>query len=230
MEVAQKAEKMILKIIKKCMIVQCATFSKSLNHGNIEKSVSDIRIRIRFLFEGSFWISVSGCKLTILPDIQPANRIVIISVRYIPFVANHTFNTTLTEWLQHLQESWARLFEMTESERDKQNANWENIDINNLQSNLQKQHWAPVSNLSGAINSMLGTMFWLIGQRWAGIRTGSDWIRTEANFGQIRMDRPAIFSKLADQDWIGLRKFLLFQCDYSENLNNFSCDPNSQVC
>jgi len=38
---------------------------------------------------------------------------------YIPFVANRTFNTTLTEWLQHLQQSWARLFEMTESERDK---------------------------------------------------------------------------------------------------------------
>jgi len=64
---------------KKCMIVQCATFSKSLNHRNIAKSVSDIRIRIRFLFEGSFWIYVSGCNLTILPDIQPANRVVIIS-------------------------------------------------------------------------------------------------------------------------------------------------------
>jgi len=31
------------------------------------------------MFESSFWISVSGSKLTILPDIQPANRIVIIS-------------------------------------------------------------------------------------------------------------------------------------------------------
>ena len=30
-------------------------------------------------FDSRFWISVSGCKLTILPDIQPANRIVIIS-------------------------------------------------------------------------------------------------------------------------------------------------------
>jgi len=29
---------------------------------------------------------------------------------YIPFVANRTFNTTLTEWLQHLQQSWTRLF------------------------------------------------------------------------------------------------------------------------
>ena len=63
----------------KWMIVQCATFSKSLNPRNIDKSVSDIRIRIRYPFESRFWISVSGCKLTILPDIQPANRIVIIS-------------------------------------------------------------------------------------------------------------------------------------------------------
>jgi len=59
------------------MTAQCATFSKSLNPQNIDKSVSDIRIR--FPFESSFWISVSGCKLTILPDIQPVNRIVIIS-------------------------------------------------------------------------------------------------------------------------------------------------------
>jgi len=36
------------------MIVQCATFSKSLNPRNIDKSVSDIRIRIRFTFESSF--------------------------------------------------------------------------------------------------------------------------------------------------------------------------------
>ena len=63
----------------KWMIVQCATFSKSLHPRNIDKSVSDIRVRIRFQFESSFWISVSGCKLTILPDIQPANRIVNIS-------------------------------------------------------------------------------------------------------------------------------------------------------
>jgi len=61
------------------MIVQLATFSKSLNPRNIDKNVSDTRIRIRFPFESSFWISLSGCKLTILPDIQLANRIVIIS-------------------------------------------------------------------------------------------------------------------------------------------------------
>jgi len=66
------------------MIVQCATFSKSLNPRNIDKTVSDICIR--FLFESRVWISVSGCKLTILPDIQPANRIVIISATYITTV------------------------------------------------------------------------------------------------------------------------------------------------
>jgi len=63
----------------KWMIVQCATISKTLNPQNIDKSVSDIRVRIRFPFESSFWISLSGCKLAILPDIQPANRMVIIS-------------------------------------------------------------------------------------------------------------------------------------------------------
>jgi len=36
-------------------------------------------VHTRFTFESNFGISVSGCKLTILPDIQPANRIVIIS-------------------------------------------------------------------------------------------------------------------------------------------------------
>jgi len=61
------------------MIVQCATFSKILNPRNINESISDIRIRVRFPFESSFWISVSGCKLIILPDIQSANRLVIIS-------------------------------------------------------------------------------------------------------------------------------------------------------
>ena len=58
------------------MIEQCETFSKHLNPRNIDKSVSDIRIR--FPVESSFWISVSGCKLTILPDIQMGNQIAII--------------------------------------------------------------------------------------------------------------------------------------------------------
>jgi len=66
------------------MIVQCATFSKRLNPRNINKSVSDIRILIRFPFQSRFWISVSGCKLTILLDIQPADQIVIISASYFP--------------------------------------------------------------------------------------------------------------------------------------------------
>ena len=63
----------------KWMIVQCATFSKSLNPRNIDKSVSDIRISIPFPFVSSFWITLCGCKLAILLDIKPANRIVIIS-------------------------------------------------------------------------------------------------------------------------------------------------------
>jgi len=63
------------------MNVQCATFSKTLNPRNIDKSLSDIRIRIRFPFESIFWISGSGCKLSFPPDIQPASPIVIISDR-----------------------------------------------------------------------------------------------------------------------------------------------------
>jgi len=38
---------------------------------------------------------------------------------HIPFMVNRTFNTTLTKKLQHLLQGWARLVEMTESERDK---------------------------------------------------------------------------------------------------------------
>jgi len=78
--------------------VQCATFSESLNPRNIDKSVSDIRIRIRFPFESSFWISWSGCKLTILPDIQPANLIVIIS-------AAHS-HCSVAKWLSHKTAIW----------------------------------------------------------------------------------------------------------------------------
>jgi len=57
----------------------CKFFQKS-DPRNIDKNVSDIRISIRFPFESSLWISLSGCKLTILPDIQPVSWIVIISV------------------------------------------------------------------------------------------------------------------------------------------------------
>jgi len=38
---------------------------------------------------------------------------------HIAFVVNLTFNTTLSERLQYLQQAWVRLAEMTESERDK---------------------------------------------------------------------------------------------------------------
>jgi len=40
-------------------------------------------------------------------------------IMHIPFVVNRIFNTMLTERLQHLHQGWARLFEMTESERNK---------------------------------------------------------------------------------------------------------------
>jgi len=80
------------------MIVQCATLSKSLNPRNIDKSDSDIRIRIRFPFESSFWISLSGCKLTILPDIQPGNRIVIISA-----VQHASFHSAILQYFYTLQ-------------------------------------------------------------------------------------------------------------------------------
>jgi len=43
----------------------------------------------------------------------------VLFIMHIPFVANCTFNTMLNEKLQHLHQGWARLFEMTESERDK---------------------------------------------------------------------------------------------------------------
>jgi len=44
-------------------------------------------------------------------------------------------------------------------------------------------------------------------QRWARIRTGSGLKPILAGSG---LDQTAIFFKLADQDWIGLRKFWLF--------------------
>ena len=55
------------------------------------------------------------------------------------------------------------------------------------------------------------------------IRTESDWIRTEAKFGASRTGSECnFFWKLVDPDWIGLRKFLLFRCDYSNRISNFT--------
>ena len=51
------------------------------------------------------------------------------TLKHILFLVNRTFNTTLTETLQHLQQVWATLVEMTECEGDKQNANWKKLDI-----------------------------------------------------------------------------------------------------
>jgi len=71
-----------------------------------------------------------------------------------------------TERLQYLQKGWTKLFEMTECERDKQNANWENLDINNLQSNLLKQRWDHFLTYRAPFHSMLGTSFKLIGRHF----------------------------------------------------------------
>ena len=63
---------------------------------------------------------------------------------------------------------------------------------------------------------------------WERIRTGSDWIRTEDNFGRIRTGSDCNFFQ---KWWTGLdrtEKILLFLCDYSENIKNFSCDPISR--
>ena len=45
----------------------------------VKRFGSYILIRIRFPLLSNFWISVSGWKLTILPDIQQADRLVITS-------------------------------------------------------------------------------------------------------------------------------------------------------
>ena len=76
---------------------------------------------------------------------------------HIPFVVNRTFTTTPTERLQHLQQGWARPFETTESERDKQNAKWENLDTNNLQSNLSNNYEHHFLTYRVPFDGMLGS-------------------------------------------------------------------------
>jgi len=49
-----------------------------------------------------------------------ATYIWVLFFMHISFMVNRTFNTTLIETLQHLQQIWSRHVEMTESERDKQ--------------------------------------------------------------------------------------------------------------
>jgi len=65
--------------------------------------------------------SCSSLKCKLWPESTPAPW---SSLTHIPFVVNRAFNTTLTDTLQHLQQGWVSLFEMTESERNKQIANW----------------------------------------------------------------------------------------------------------
>jgi len=94
-------------------------------------------------------------------------------ITHIPFVVNRTFNTMITERLHHLQNGWARLFEMAECERDKQNVNWENLDINDLQSNLLKQHWnhfqtylASIHSIMGTFSNLSGAISWCVGRHF----------------------------------------------------------------
>ena len=61
---------------------EMGNFFQECEPSNMEKSVSDILLRIRFPFESSFWISVSGWNSLSFLDIQPGNRIEIISVAY----------------------------------------------------------------------------------------------------------------------------------------------------
>ena len=44
------------------------------------------------------------------------------------------------------------------------------------------------------------------------------------------LDRTAIFLKIRGQDWVGLRKFLMLLCDYSEHIYTFSCDLILRIC
>jgi len=46
-----------------------------------------------------------------------------------------------------------------------------------------------------------------IWQPWPEMSTDQDWIGLEPIFAGLGLDRTAFFSKLADQDWIELRKF-----------------------
>jgi len=52
------------------MIVQCATFSKSLNPRNINKSVSDIRIRFPFQSRSGYPYPVANSPSCRIPNQQ----------------------------------------------------------------------------------------------------------------------------------------------------------------
>jgi len=64
--------------------------------------------------------------------------------------------------------------------------------------------------------------------------TDQDWIGLDQEWSQFWPDQDWIglqfFSKMEEQNWIGLRKFLLSWCDYFNHIKNFSRDPISQVC
>ena len=66
----------------------------------------------------------------------------------------------------------------------------------------------------------------------AEMSTDQDLIGLDQDWSQFWPDWIGLqfFWKLADEDWVGLRNILLFRCDYSEHIKNFSCDPILQIC
>jgi len=64
--------------------------------------------------------------------------------------------------------------------------------------------------------------------------TDQDWMGLDQDWSQIWPDQDWIglqlLCKLADLDWIGLRNFLLFWCNYSNHIKNVSCDVILQIC
>ena len=64
-------------------------------------------------------IEITGRAHSISACLRRATYKWVLFFRHIPFVVIRTFNTMLTKSLQHLQQVWATLVDMTKSERDK---------------------------------------------------------------------------------------------------------------
>ena len=85
------------------------------------------------------------------------------------------------------------------------------------------QPWSCFKHLGKVSQTFPATLFSVDArQRWA--RTGLDQDRS-----QFWPDKTGSDCNSFESWWIGLRKVLLFWCDYSENIKNFGCDPISQV-
>ena len=80
---------------------------------------------------------------------------------------------------------------------------------------------------------------WQSAHLWQEMSTDQDWIWLDQNWSQFWPDQDWIglqfFWKFANQDWIVLRKFLLFRCDCSEHIkmlvaNRFYRFAKSRQC